>query len=90
MGIAFDDVFETGNVGARLSAQAEKGSNTAKAIACACALSAWACCMRGSKPPEKFGWGMIALADWAGLSVADLQPENAKKVADKALAALSA
>ncbi len=88
--ITLDRVFETGEISSEMADLVEQGSNTAKAVACACALSAWAYCLAGNKPPEKFGFGMIALAKWSGLEVIDLQKENAGKVADRALAAIGA
>jgi len=88
--MTLDNVFETGEVNSEIIAQAEPGSDTAKAVSCAIALSAWAYCMAGNKIPEKFGVGMMALAEWSGLNATDLLKENAGKVADRALTAMGA
>ena len=83
-------VFITGQVDADTFPSEEAGSPEAKIKACADALLAWAHCMAGNKPPEKFGVGMIALAKWAGLSVEDLLAKNAHAVASAAIAARDA
>jgi len=84
----WNDVFTTGKIDSLLG-QAKPCSNEAKAVACAIALGAWANCMMGNKPPENFGWGMMALAKWSGLSNKDLMPENAGAVACRALAEIN-
>ena len=89
MSIEWDEVFVTGVVSKRITNGAVQGSDIAKAIACATALVGWGNCMTGSQVPEKFGVGMMALADWAGLSVSDLQHKKAGETADKALKAIA-
>ena len=81
MGISWDSVFLDGVVSERMMAQSAAGSNESKAVACAAALLGWANCMAGHRPPAKFGEGMMALADWAGLRVTDIQPDTAAKTA---------
>ena len=83
-------VFVTGQVEDSIVSSVEAGSPDAKIMACADALLAWAHCMAGNKPPEKFGVSMIALAKWAGLSVEDLLAKNAHAVASAAIAARDA
>ncbi len=38
-------------------------------IACATALTAWATCMSGGKPPDDFGRGLVALRDITGFTM---------------------
>lgn len=50
---------------------------------CAMALSGWALCMAGSKPPEKFGEAMVVIGQ--RLNILPLA-ENVSKLADKPMA----
>ena len=84
--LIWSSVFLTGKLDPDEYRPEEKGSDRAKLIACNRALMAWNNCMRGERPPENFGWGMFALADWAKLSVNDLKELNAEAVGAAAIA----
>ena len=66
-GIIWDEVFLTGKIKSDFADNHELGSNESKMFACATALCGWANCMTGSKTPEKFGEGMLALAKFGGI-----------------------
>lgn len=85
--INWENVFITGQLEEKDSKHVGRGTHQAKAWACACALGAWASCAF-STPPENFGKGMLALAQFAELSVSDLLPENATRVANISLQAM--
>lgn len=46
----------------------------------ASALSDWACCVAGSKPPEKFGIGMVQVSIYLGTFAT---PDNLSLLADE-------
>jgi hypothetical protein len=87
--VMWPPVFITGQVDAETLSSVEAGSPEAKIKACADALLAWGLCS-SNNPPEKFGFGMIALAEWAGLSEEDLLAKNAYAVASAVIAARDA
>ena len=60
----FDKCFETGDVSEFLPV-----TNTNRHAAAAACLNAWACCIAGTKPPEKFGDTIVALSDIIGITV---------------------
>ena len=56
----------------------------ARELAIAHASLGWGLCCAGAEMPEKFGEGMIKLAEWAGVKV--LTPDVTKKLAEAYLA----
>lgn len=50
-----------------------------KASICAKALMDWGVCMAGTRPPQKFGEGMVQVSKLLGVSAS---PESLKKYAD--------
>ena len=83
MGYIWDEVFVTGKMCENKYPDVKPKSDQAKLIACATAMSGWANCMCRAKPPENFGFGMIALADWSGLTPADLFTDRVSETANK-------
>ena len=83
-------VFIAGKLSAERQRAGCQGSAQARWLASAAALVAWSNCARGCAPPENLACGLLALADWAGLSVEDLLAERAGEVERAALAAVVA
>ena len=83
-------VFIAGKLSAERQRAGCQGSAQARWLASTAALVAWGNCARGCAPPENLACGLLALADWAGLSVEDLLAERAGEVERAALAAVVA
>ena len=88
--VLWPPVFIAGKLSAERQRAGCQGSAQARWLASTAALVAWGNCARGCAPPEKLAYGLLALADWAGLSVEDLLAERAGEVERAALAAVVA
>ena len=88
--VLWPPVFIAGNLSAERQRADCQGSAQARWLASTAALVAWGNCARGCAPPENLARGLLALADWAGLSVEDLLAERAGEVERAALAAVVA
>lgn len=88
--VLWPPVFIAGKLSAERQRAGCQGSAQARWLASTAALVAWGNCARGCTPPENLARGLLALADWAGLSVEDLLAERAGEVERAALAAVVA
>lgn len=88
--VLWPPVFIAGKLDAESQRTGYQGSAQARWLASTAALVAWGNCARGCAPPENLACGLLALADWAGLSVEDLLAERAGEVERAALAAVVA
>ena len=88
--VLWPPVFIAGKLDAERQRAGYQGSAQARWLASTAALVAWGNCARGCAPPENLACGLLALADWAGLSVEDLLAERAGEVERAALAAVVA
>ena len=88
--VLWPPVFIAGKLDAERQRAGCQGSAQARWLASTAALVAWGNCARGCAPPENLACGLLALADWAGLSVEDLLAERAGEVERAALAAVVA
>ena len=88
--VLWPPVFIAGKLDAESQRTDYQGSAQARWLASTAALVAWGNCARGCTPPENLARGLLALADWAGLSVEDLLAERAGEVERAALAAVVA
>ena len=88
--VLWPPVFIAGKLSAERQRAGCPGSAQARWLASTAALVAWGNCARGCAPPENLARGLLALADWAGLSVEDLLAERAGEVERAALAAVVA
>lgn len=88
--VLWPPVFIAGKLSAERQRAGCQGSAQARWLASTAALVAWGNCARGCAPPENLACGLLALADWAGLSVEDLLAERAGEVERAALAAVVA
>jgi hypothetical protein len=88
--VLWPPVFIAGKLSTERQRCGHQGSAQARWLASTAALVAWGNCARGCAPPEKLACGLLALADWAGLSVEDLLAERAGEVERAALAAVVA
>lgn len=88
--VLWPPVFIAGKLSAERQRAGCQGSAQARWLASTAALVAWSNCARGCTPPKNMACGLLALADWAGLSVEDLLAERAGEVERAALAAVVA
>ena len=88
--VLWPPVFIAGKLDAERQRAGCQGGAQARWLASTAALVAWGNCARGCTPPENLACGLLALADWAGLSVEDLLAERAGEVERAALAAVVA